>query len=430
MYRNIENQLLSWKNKKRRKPLIIYGARQIGKTYSIQEFGKKYFDKVLYVNFETNKKLVKDFEEEISAEFLIRRMEIYFEEKIIPDRTLIFFDEIQANERALASLKYFYEEKPEYYVIAAGSLLGVVLNREKYSFPVGKVEQLSMYSMGIDEFMKALKQDMLLEEIKSCYEEKRKMDTVLHEKAMELYREYLLTGGMPEAVLVYSENRNLQDAIEIQHEILHAYVADMAKYATASETTRILACFDSIPAQLAKENRKFQYKIVAKEGRAATYSEAIDWLLASGIVTRCNNVDNGVHPLEIYKKPSSFKLYMGDVGLLSAKSGIVPYDVISGSTMPFIGAIAENYVANSLERKGYQLYYWTSGGEAEVDFVIEKDGMVIPVEVKAGEHTRSKSLSVFKGRYKETEECIRISAKNFGWENNICSIPLYAAWLI
>jgi len=427
--RNIEQQLIYWKNKKRRKPLIIHGARQVGKTYIIKAFGEKYFDNILYLNFEIDRKVVKDFEENISPSFLLHRLEIYFKQKIDPERTLIFFDEIQACERALTSLKYFLEDVPQYHVIAAGSLLGVALNREKYSFPVGKVEQHNMYPMTFEEFLRALHEDMLAEEIRSCYTQKKKMDYILHEKAMQLYREYLIVGGMPEAVDVYIEEKSLMEAIEVQHEILDAYVADMAKYATPTETTKIMACFDSIPAQLAKDNKKFQYKVVAQGGKASLFGASIDWLQAAGIVTKCEKVEHGIHPLEIYKNLASFKLYMSDVGLLSAKAGVTSYDIISGNEHIFIGALTENYIANVLEQNGYKLYYWTSGGNAEVDFILEKENRVIPVEVKAREHVKSRSLSVYQNSYK-TSDIIRISGKNFGFENNIISLPLYAAWLV
>jgi len=427
--RNIEQQLIYWKNKKRRKPLIIHGARQVGKTYIIKAFGEKYFDNILYLNFEIDRKVVKDFEENISPSFLLHRLEIYFKQKIDPERTLIFFDEIQACERALTSLKYFLEDVPQYHVIAAGSLLGVALNREKYSFPVGKVEQLNMYPMTFEEFLRALHEDMLAEEIRSCYTQKKKMDYILHEKAMQLYREYLIVGGMPEAVDVYIEEKSLMEAIEVQHEILDAYVADMVKYATPTETTKIMACFDSIPAQLAKDNKKFQYKVVAQGGKASLFGASIDWLQAAGIVTKCEKVEHGIHPLEIYKNLASFKLYMSDVGLLSAKAGVTSYDIISGNEHIFIGALTENYIANVLEQNGYKLYYWTSGGNAEIDFILEKENRVIPVEVKAREHVKSRSLSVYQNSYK-TSDIIRISGKNFGFENNIISLPLYAAWLV
>ena len=328
----------------------------------------------------------------------MHRLEIYFNQKIDPEHTLIFFDEIQACERALTSLKYFQEEASEYHVIAAGSLLGVAMNRERYSFPVGKVEQLNMYPMTFQEFLLALQEEMLLEEIRICYVERRKLDYILHEKALQLYREYLIVGGMPEAVEVYVKGESLMEVTLIQQEILNAYVADMAKYASPTETAKILACFDSIPTQLAKDNKKFQYKVVAQGGKASLFG-------------------------------ASFKLYMSDVGLLTTKAGVTAYDIISGNDHIFIGALTENYIANVFEQNEHKLYYWTSGGNAEIDFILEIGGKVIPVEVKAREHVKSRSLSVYNKQY-NAADTIRISGKNFGFENGIISLPLYAAWLV
>ncbi|MDW7657106.1 MAG: ATP-binding protein [Bacillota bacterium] len=429
MQRNIEADLISWKTSRRRKPLLVSGARQTGKTYSLRSFGKAHFKNVVYVNFETDQRICQVFDENISPEFLLHHLEIYFNQKIMPAETLIIFDEIQACERALTSLKYFNENAPEYPVAAAGSLLGVALKREKFSFPVGQVDQLNFYPLRLDEFFTALGESRLLQEIHSCYQERRPMDQLLHEKAMQIYRTYLVVGGMPEAVMIYAEDRHVTDATEINHAILDAYVADMAKYATPAETTRIMACFDSMPAQLAKENHKFQYKVVAKGGRASLFGEAIDWLLAAGIVTKCENVEQASHPLEVFKDLSAFKLYLCDAGLLRTKAGMTAYDIIAGQDNLFIGALTENYVANMLTQNGYPLYYWTSAGKAEIDFLIEQDGKVVPVEVKSREHVKSRSLSMFCERYCP-EKSIRLSGRNFGWENGIWSVPLYAAWLI
>lgn len=429
MQRNIEANLISWKTSRRRKPLLISGARQTGKTYSLRSFGKAHFKNVIYVNFETDQRICRAFEENISPEFLLQRLEIYFNQKIKPAETLIIFDEIQACERALTSLKYFNENAPEYFVAAAGSLLGVALKRDKFSFPVGQVDQLNLYPLRLDEFFTALGENRLLQEIQNCYQDRRPMDPLLHDKAMQIYRLYLVVGGMPEAVMIYAEDRHVTDATEINHAILDAYVADMAKYATATETTRIIACFDSIPAQLAKENHKFQYKVVAKGGRASFFGEAIDWLLVAGIVSKCENVEQARHPLEVFKDLSAFKLYLCDAGLLRTKAGMTAYDIIAGQDNLFIGALTENYVANTLAQNGYPLYYWTSAGKAEIDFLIEQDGKVVPVEVKSREQVKSRSLTVFCERYCP-EKSIRLSGRNFGWENGIWSVPLYAAWLI
>lgn len=429
MKRKVEEQLLQWKNKKKHKPLIIYGARQTGKTYSIKEFGAKYYKDTIYLNFETNLKIVKDFDEDISPKFLIGRMELFFGKKIKPESTLIIFDEIQACERGLTSLKYFCEDAPEYQVIAAGSLLGVAVHRERYSFPVGKVDMLNMYPMDFEEFLWALGKEMLSEEISKHYFSKEKMDPVIHDILTDLYRNYLVIGGMPGVMNAYLEEEKLMDASSVQADILNAYVADMAKYATPSDTTKIMACFDSIPAQLAKDNKKFQYKVITQGGKASLFGASIDWLLAAGVITKCERVEQGRVPLEIHKNLSAFKLYMNDIGLLIQKAGVSTYDIISGNENYFIGAITENFIANTLERSGYKLYYWTSGGEAEIDFIIQKDNKAVPIEVKARNHVKSRSLMVYYEKFKP-EYCIRLSSKNFGYENNILSIPLYAAHMI
>lgn len=428
MKRKFEDVLISWKNKNSRKPALIYGARQIGKTTSIKYFGEKHFQNTIYINFELNRELAEDFQGNISPDFLIHRFEVYFGEKINKETTLIVFDEIQACERALTSLKYFCEDAPEYYVIGAGSLLGVAIKREDFSFPVGKVNQIHMYPMDFEEFLWAQNQEMLADEIRGHYEKREPLDPALHKKAMGLYREYLIVGGMPEAVKEYSENNSLLEVAEIQGAIINAYVADMAKYATYSDTTKIMACFDSLPAQLAKDNKKFQYKIVARGGRASLFGPSIDWLLAAGIVLKCERVEQGQHPLAIFKDMASFKLYMGDVGLLSHRAGVNEYDIIKGNDHVFIGALTENYVATALVQKGYPLYYWTSG-TSEVDFVIEKQSDVLPIEVKARENVKSRSLSVYLKHY-HPDYSIRISGKNFGFENDIVSIPLYAVFCL
>ncbi len=428
MKRKFEEDLISWKNKNSRKPALIYGARQIGKTTSIKYFGEKHFQNTIYINFELNRELAEDFQGNISPDFLIHRFEVYFGEKINKETTLIVFDEIQACERALTSLKYFCEDAPEYYVIGAGSLLGVAIKREDFSFPVGKVNQIHMYPMDFEEFLWAKNQEMLADEIRVYYEKREPLDPALHKKAMGLYREYLIVGGMPEAVKEYSENNSLLEVAEIQGAIINAYVADMAKYATYSDTTKIMACFDSLPAQLAKDNKKFQYKVVARGGRASLFGASIDWLLAAGIVLKCERVEQGQHPLAIFKDMASFKLYMGDVGLLSHRAGVNEYDIIKGNDHVFIGALTENYVAAALIQKGYPLFYWTSG-TSEVDFVIEKHSDVLPIEVKARENVKSRSLSVYLKHY-HPDYSIRISGKNFGFENDILSIPLYAVFCL
>ncbi len=432
MRRKIMQKLIEWKSRgEKRMPLILHGARQVGKTYIINEFGRVNYQDVIYVNFEINLNIARDFDTNITPEYLLNSLEAHFNRKIIPGETLIFFDEIQSCERALTSLKYFCENAPEYHVIAAGSLLGVAVNREKYSFPVGKADLLTLYPLDFEEFLWALEMDKLLEEIKQCYKNNTSISELLHQTALDLYKNYLIVGGMPAAVSAYLRERRLIDAGEVQDRILNAYIADMAKYASTSETAKIMAAFNSIPAQLAKDNRKFQYKVVQQGGTASIFGASIDWLCAAGVVVKCNKIEHAFMPPAVYQNFASFKLYMGDTGLLTLKSGISTHNILNSIEVnnTFVGAIAENYTAVSLQTNGYILYYWESGSQAEIDFVIQNDDKIIPIEVKAGTHTRSRSLPVFKAQY-APPYAIRVSARNFGYENGIKSVPLYAVFCI
>lgn len=431
MKRKITAKLSEWKNSNRRQPLVIYGARQVGKTYAINEFGKDNYENVIYVNFETSLTVAADFSNDISPEHIINSLEIFYKQKIVPGKTLIFFDEIQLCERALTSLKYFCESAPEYHIIAAGSLLGVVLNRGKSSFPVGKVDMLHLYPLDFEEFLWAVGSVALAEEIRGCCMNNNPLSIMLHEAALNLCKEYLIVGGMPAVVNEYCKSQRLLDAANVQAQIVDAYIADMAKYAAPVETTKIIAAFQSIPAQLAKDNRKFQYRVIQRGGSASIFGSSIDWLCAAGLVVKCNKVEHGYMPLAAYQDFSSFKLYMGDVGLLTLKSGMPAHNILTPieAHNTFIGAIVENYVAGQLRVRWNELYYWDSAHTAEIDFIIQDQDKIIPVEVKSSGHTRSRSLSVYKEKY-DHPYAIRISAKNFGFENNIKSVPLYAVFCI
>ncbi len=431
MYRKITDQLLKWKSNPKRQPLLSYGARQVGKTYVLNEFGQANYDNIIYVNLETNLSLAADFNTDISPAHIINCLEIFNNQKILPEKTLIFFDEIQSCERALTSLKYFCENAPEYHIVAAGSLLGVALNRKNFSFPVGKVDLLHLYPLDFEEFLIALNRKPLIEEIRACYNNNTPLADLLHDAALNLCKQYLIIGGMPAVVKEYASANRLFDAANIQSLIVNTYIADMAKYATPQETTKIMAAFQSIPAQLAKDNRKFQYKVIQRGGSASIFGTSIDWLCAAGLVIKCNKVEHGHLPLSVYQDFSSFKLYMGDVGLLTFKSGMPAHNILTTieTNNTFLGAIVENYVAEQLRAAGHTLYYWDSAHTAEIDFLIQNNNEIIPIEVKASEHTRSRSLSVYKAKYSPSLT-IRISAKNFGFSNNIKSVPLYAVFCI
>jgi len=431
MLRKIDKELQEWKNKKNRKPLIINGARQVGKTYALNNFAKDNFDNVVYLNMEIEIFLRDFLDGDISPKRIIQHLELTKKQRITADRTLIFFDEIQACERALTSLKYFCEQAPEYHVVAAGSLFGVAINREKYSFPVGKVDEFYMYPLDFEEFLWAMGYVELADEIKIHFENDEQMDTALHKLALDLYKKYLVVGGMPAAVESFVETGSFLEAQIIQNNIFNQYTADMAKYADTTTSVKIRACYNSVPAQLAKENRKFQYKIVQKGGSATIFGESIEWLNFAGTVLKCQKITEGKIPIAVYVYIPDFKLYMSDVGLLTFKSRL-PAELLvaeNNEDNDFMGSVTENYVAQALASNKIPLFYWKNDNTAEVDFVIQKGVGVIPIEVKRGINTRSKSMNIFANQYKSPYS-IRISQKNFGYENNIKSVPLYAVFCI
>ena len=432
MYRKIFEYLKKWKNNLYRKPLILQGARQVGKTYAILNFGKNEYENIVYFNFETNPKLKETFEESIEPNYLLPILSRLAEQTIVKEKTLIFFDEIQLCERALTSLKYFQEQASEYHIIVAGSLLGVAVNRENFSFPVGKVDIKTLYPMDIEEFLLAMGEDKLIEQIKISFNENSPLPTILHELAMEYYRKYLLIGGMPECVAKFKETENYTLIRHTQEMILLSYLNDMSKYNTNNEIKKTRLVYDNITVQLSRENTRFQYKLVKTGGRASEFENAIEWLNLSGIISKIYCVQDIKKPLENYRNIDAFKIYISDVGLLCAKKQIVPEDILylSDELNDFKGGMTENYVNIHLNINSYTPYFWKNEkGTSEIDFVIARDGKIIPIEVKSSNNTRSKSLDYYIKTYKP-EYSIRISSKNFGLENNIKSIPLYAVFCL
>lgn len=428
MKRKLYKELLDWKELKNAKmPLLLYGARQVGKTYLIKEFGQENYQNVVYVNFEKENGLLPYFNSSLSPEKIIRILENYFNTTIIPYETLIIFDEIQVCSKALTSLKYFSEEAPEYDLIAAGSLLGVAITSKDFSFPVGKVIIKTLYPLDFEEFLIACNKQLLIDEIKKCFFENTPIDENLHFEALQLYKNFLLVGGMPLAVKCYIE-RNTLAYSEVQHIVIDTYTSDMTKYSDKSQSLKTISTYESILPQISKENKKFQYSLIQKGARASIFGDSIDWLIRAGIVIKCDKTIRGDVPPAVSIDLSSFKLYMNDVGLLSYKAQLTEMSFSSLNNM-FLGGITENYVATMLKANNYNLYYWESNGKAEVDFIIIKDGKVIPIEVKSSEHSKSKSLEIFRKLY-SPEYCIRISAKNFGFSNNVKSVPLYAVFCI
>ncbi len=431
MYRKVMGFLKSWKESEYRKPLILQGARQVGKTYSALEFGRAHYENVAYFNFETNPKLNETFEENISPEYLIPILSHIAGQTIVREKTLIVFDEVQLCERALTSLKYFCEEAPDYHIIALGSLLGVAVNRAMFSFPVGKVDMKTLYPMDMEEFLLALGEGDLVKQIKECFRTDTPLPSALHDVAMQLYRQYLVVGGMPECVMQFIQTKNYVLVRHTQDTILASYLNDMSKYNNSNEIKKTRLTYDNITVQLSKKNTRFQYKLIKKGGRASEFENAIEWLCLSGIASRVYKALQVKKPLENYRDIDSFKIYVSDLGLLCAKKDLAPDDVIYmvEELNDFKGGMTENYVNVQLTASGYRTYYWESTRGAEIDFIIQRDGQLIPIEVKSADNTRAKSLKVYMETYKPAY-AIKLSAKNFGFESSKKIVPLYAAFCI
>ena len=431
MYRKIINFLKEWKENEHRKPLILQGARQVGKTYAVLEFGRTCYENVAYFNFETNPRLNETFDENISPDYLIPILSHIAGQTIIKEKTLIILDEVQLCERALTSLKYFCEDAPDYHIIVAGSLLGVAVNRARFSFPVGKVDMKTLYPMDLEEFMLAMGEEILVEQIKNSFSSDTPLPSAMHDAAMKLYRQYLVVEGMPECVMQFSET---QDYILIRHTqdtILASYLNDMSKYNNLNEIKKTRLAYDNITVQLSKKNTRFQYKLIKKGGRASEFENAIEWLCLSGIVSQIYRVEQIRKPLENYRDIDAFKIYVSDLGLLCAKKEVAANDILYmvSELNDFKGGMAENYVNVQLTINGYSTYYWESGRSAEIDFVIQRDGKLIPIEVKSADNTRAKSLKVYMETYKP-DYAIKLSTRNFGFEDGKKIVPLYAAFCI
>ena len=456
------SQLVGWKENPNRKPLILNGARQVGKTYVLREFGAQNYENVVYLNLEINASARHVFDGNLDPNTIIAGIETLTRQKIDPGNTLLILDEIQSSPRALTSLKAFNEEATRYHVVAAGSLLGVAVKHEQFSFPVGMVDEMRLYPIDFEEYLWALGYHRLADEIRIHYQACVPMGRALHETALSFYKSYLVSGGMPASVKTlarFSEKGGLDETMDAlgyftsisgsgempqqvgmgslldtetpRQLILNEYAIDMTKYASRSVAVKIQACFESITQQLAKENKKFQYKVVQHGGSASIFGESLDWLFRSGTVLRCQLIEQGLLPIAAYVNLSDFKIYMSDVGLLVQQSQMPSSVLLSPyyEDNTFMGGIVENYVAQSLVANGHNLYYWKSGNTAEVDFVIQVDDKVVPIEVKKGRHSKSRSLEQFVKKY-APEYSIRLSSRDFGFANGIKSIPLYAAFCI
>ena len=424
--RDIMSTLLKWKQRSERKPLIIQGARQIGKTWIMRKFGEEYFDYVAYFNFDASEELCREFENTKNPERLIDILRLYTECPIEPERTLIIFDEIQQSNKALNSLKYFYEDTPEYHILAAGSLLGVSLSQGD-SFPVGKVEFLKMYPVTFQEFLHADMPQMY--EYLENLTEIAPLPEIVMGRVGEAYRRYLVCGGMPAAVTAMLERRGVQEIEEIQEAILTAYALDFAKHAPGKDIPRITAIWNSIPSQLAKENRKFVYKLVKAGARAREYEDGLLWLEHAGLIYRIFCSSKPGLPLSAYDDLSAFKIYLCDGGLLRVMAKL-PVDVLwteNALYTEFKGAMAENNVLQSLVAHfNVQPRYWTSEATAEVDFLLQNNTLLLPVEVKSGTRLNGKSLGIYINRF-DTKLALRYSMNNLKRDDVILNIPIFLA---
>lgn len=425
MKRDIYKLLEEWKQSKRRKPLILNGARQVGKTYALKHFGKTSYEKMAYLNFEKDEKLGQYFEGTLDPKQIIKIISIHTEIDIEPNNTLLIFDEIQNCPKALNSLKYFCEEANEYHVAAAGSLLGVKTAGEK-GFPVGKVNFLHLYPLTFFEFLSAIGQEKtrgFLEE----YHTYNPIPNPMHEKLIDLLKIYFFIGGMPEAVAEYAKTEKLNVVREIQLEILNAYEKDFAKHAPTHEIMKITTVWKQIHRQLAKENKKFIFAAIRKSARGRDYEEAIQWLSDAGLIHKSYLVESPKFPLSAYADNNIFKIFLADVGLLGAQSNLSPQVIIEGNLLftEFKGALTENYVAQELiATKHKQPYYWTSEGTAEIDFLIEEDHTIYPLEVKAGTSQKKKSLLVYEEKCAPSK-LIRATTMNLKHDGDIYNYPLY-----
>jgi len=423
MKRKLVEDLKRWKNSTNRKPLIIQGARQVGKTWVMQEFGKEEFKQVVYLNFESSTRLKEVFVADFNIERLITVFEIETNSKIIPTDTLIIFDEIQEVEKGLTALKYFYENAPEYYIISAGSLLGISLQKNN-SFPVGKVDFLQLYPISFLEFLENIGEEKLAQQLVLKNWE---VLNSFHAKLVELLRLYYFIGGMPEVVANYITDKNLTTVRSLQQKIIMGYENDFAKYAPNEIVPKIRLVWHSIIAQLAKENRKFIYGQIKKGARAKDFESAINWLLAAGLVLKVNRIKKPTMPLNAYSDFDAFKLFLVDIGLLNAIGNLDPKILLEKNTIlhEYKGALTEQFVGQQLKIKN-DLYYWsTPDTTAEIDFIIQYQNEIIPIEVKAEENLKSKSLKTYVEKF-SPKTAIRTSMSPYRKETWLTNIPLYA----
>ena len=424
MYRYAMENLREWKNRKNRKPLIIEGARQVGKTWLMKEFGRQEYTNTVYINFDSNSRMADLFSADLDITRILRGIEIYTGKKINSEDTLIIFDEVQEVPKALSSLKYFYEDAPEYHVICAGSLLGIALHGGT-SFPVGKVEFMKLFPMSFREFLTATGKEQYVELLE---QKDHQMISSFKQIYIDALKEYYYVGGMPEAVLSYSQAHDLEDVRNIQNMILAAYEQDFSKHAPVSIVPKIRMVWNSIPSQLAKENRKFIYGLLRKGARAKDYETAIMWLIDCGLIHKVSRITTPNLPLKAYEDLKAFKLYLVDIGLLGALAGLKQSALLDGNDMfvEFKGALTEQYVLQQLViDPDIGIYYYTNDrGNCEIDFLIDDGDKVIPLEVKAELNLKAKSLKTYREKY-SPEVAVRTSMADYKENDGLVDMPLY-----
>ncbi len=425
MKRILQDQMLKWKENPLRKPLIIKGVRQCGKTYLLKEFGVAHYKDVAYFNFEETQKLSSVFEEDLNPARIINELSLFLDKKIIPSETLIILDEIQFCNKALTSLKYFCEKAPEYHIVCAGSLLGIALSKP-LSFPVGKVDFLTLYPMNFLEFLLANGEAMLfdyLQEIKVG----DKVSELLHDKLIKFLKEYYITGGMPEVVDLWISTKDIEKVESAQQRILDSYELDFAKHAPKSDFPKLSAIWRSIPEQLAQENTKFIFSQVRKGWRAKDLEDALEWLISAGLAYKVAKIEKPFIPLSSYADQTFFKLYLCDVGLLRCLAK-VPASIIFDKTnnyKEFKGSLTENFVLSELVSSHKTTpYYWKSNNTAEVDFIVQMGTEIVPIEVKSEQNDKAKSLAEYRKKYNPSHS-IKTSTKTLSGDQSLHNIPLY-----
>lgn len=425
MYRIAIEKLYKWKNSKRRKPLIIEGARQVGKTWLMKEFGEQAYADTVYINFDSNSRMADLFSADLDTDRLIMGLELYAGRKINPENTLLIFDEVQEVPRALASLKYFYENAPQYHIVCAGSLLGIALHQGT-SFPVGKVDFLKLYPLSFSEFLMATGNERFAELLKN---QDYEMITSFKQTYIDALKHYYFVGGMPEAVQSFAESKDFNEVRAIQKRILAAYEQDFSKHAPNEIVPKIRMLWNSIPSQLARENKKFIYGLVREGGRAREYETAIMWLSDCGLVHKVSRVNAAGIPLKAYEDLKAFKLFIVDVGLLGCMTGLRQRTLLDGDDLfvEFKGALTEQYVCQQLKTiEDLGVYYYTNDrGSCEIDFVVDTGEQIVPIEVKAETNLRAKSLKTYRERF-EPELSVRTSMADYKKEDWLLNLPLYA----